>query len=137
MDTILQKKKEEVQQLQSMIQDEINMISSKKEQYEHEINSHLSKIQQLQSQFNDISLPLQNDSLIEAAKTKYNADMKKMSERLIADYHKRIKTIKKKSTQKKKFEIQVCSSQYSWYNYHIETNAAYTKLNNQLRLEYY
>ena len=100
-------KKEEISKLKESIATEIHDFEKKRESYEKECQNHLVTIQQLQEQYSSINQSLDVDSLIQSSISKYTTEINKLNEKLIADYKRKVKTIKKKSTQKKRFEIQV------------------------------
>lgn len=107
LESILQTKKEEISKLKESIATEIHDFEKKRESYEKECQNHLVTIQQLQEQYSSINQSLDVDSLIQSSISKCTTEINKLNEKLIADYKRKVKTIKKKSTQKKRFEIQV------------------------------
>lgn len=107
LESILKTKKEEAIKLKESIASEIHDLEKKRESYEKECQSHLTTIQQLQQQYSSINQSLDVDSLIQSSISKYTTEINKLNEKLITDYKRKVKTIKKKSAQKKRFEIQV------------------------------
>ena len=107
LESILQTKKEEISKLKESIATEIHDFEKKRESYEKECQNHLITIQQLQQQYSSINQSLDVDSLIQSSISKYTTEINKLNEKLITDYKRKVKTIKKKSAQKKRFEIQV------------------------------
>lgn len=82
-------------------------IQERKEGFEKDIQIHLSKIQQLQNQYADFNKTINSSCLFQSVLDQYTNEIEKMNTKLITDYKKKVKTVKKKSGQKKRSELQV------------------------------
>lgn len=103
-ESLINTRQQELEQIKNIINGEFDKLESRRIQMEQDLSHFVSKIQQLQQRCVDLS---NCDMVVKSAANKYDLEVRKMSEQLVADYQRRVKSIKKKTGQKKYSEIKV------------------------------
>ena len=91
----------------------MSRIATKKEEFEKETRDGLNRIQSIQSQIATLQKEITQAEESKRVVEKCNAEMKRMQERLNAEYMKKVSAIRKKSNTKKRSEIQVKASPFT------------------------
>lgn len=113
LEMIMRRNAKKATELREQLSGEMSRIATKKEEFEKETRDGLNRIQSIQSQIATLQKEITQAEESKRVVEKCNAEMKRMQERLNAEYMKKVSAIRKKSNTKKRSEIQVKASPFT------------------------
>lgn len=107
LETIQRKNNKRAEVLKGQLEEEMKMLAMKKQEFEKETHEGFGRIQILQTQIAALQKEIEEGEESKRIVERCGVEMKKMQERLNAEYARKRNAIRKKSNTKKRNEIQV------------------------------
>ena len=107
LETIQRKNDKRAEVLKGQLEEEMKMLAMKKQEFEKETREGFGRIQILQTQIAALQKEIEEGEESKRIVERCGVEMKKMQERLNAEYARKRNAIRKKSNTKKRNEIQV------------------------------